>query len=111
VAAPFKVAEFDIMYNEGVSTQGDLLDLGVEFDIVEKRGAFYRYGDLRLGQGRENAKAFLNDRADLAAQIDGKIREQTGLPSSHAPQEEDVDTAVQNGAGGEKTQERLLAAA
>lgn len=111
VAAPFKVAEFDIMYNEGVSTQGDLLDLGVEFDIVEKRGAFYRYGDLRLGQGRENAKAFLNDRADLAAQIDGKIREQTGLPGSHAPQEEDVDTAVQNGAGGEKTQERLLAAA
>ena len=111
VAAPFKVAEFDIMYNEGVSTQGDLLDLGVEFDIVEKRGAFYRYGDLRLGQGRENAKAFLNDRADLAAQIDGKIREQTGLPISHAPQEEDVDTAVQNGAGGEKTQERLLEAA
>ena len=111
VAAPFKVAEFDIMYNEGVSTQGDLLDLGVEFDIVEKRGAFYRYGDLRLGQGRENAKAFLNDRADLAAQIDGKIREQTGLPISHAPQEEDVDTAVQNGAGGEKTQTRLLAAA
>ena len=111
VAAPFKVAEFDIMYNEGVSTQGDLLDLGVEFDIVEKRGAFYRYGDLRLGQGRENAKAFLNDRADLAAQIDGKIREQTGLPGSLAPQEEDVDTAVQNGAGGEKTQKRLLAAA
>ncbi len=111
VAAPFKVAEFDIMYNEGVSTQGDLLDLGVEFDIIEKRGAFYRYGDLRLGQGRENAKAFLNDRADLAAQIDGKIREQTGLPGSHAPQEEDVDTTVQNGAGGEKTQKRLLAAA
>ncbi len=59
VAAPFKVAEFDIMYNEGVSTQGDLLDLGVEFDIVEKRGAFYRFDDLRLGQGRENAKTLL----------------------------------------------------
>ena len=57
VAAPFKVAEFDIMYNEGVSTHGDLLDLGVEFDIIEKRGAFYRYSDDLIGQGRENAKS------------------------------------------------------
>ncbi len=111
VAAPFKVAEFDIMYNEGVSTQGDLLDLGVEFDIVEKRGAFYRFGDLRLGQGRENAKVFLSDTADIASQIDGEIRERAGLPVSNAPQEEDVDTAVQDGDGGEKTQKRLLAEA
>ena len=111
VAAPFKVAEFDIMYNEGVSTQGDLLDLGVEFDIVEKRGAFYRFGDLRLGQGRENAKVFLSDKADIASQIDGEIRERAGLPVSNAPQEEDVDTTVQDGDSGEKTQKRLLAAA
>ena len=80
VAAPFKVAEFDIMYSEGVSTQGDLLDLGVEFDIIEKRGAFYRFGDLRLGQGREQAKAFLSEKADVATQIDSEIRERPGCP-------------------------------
>ena len=111
VAAPFKVAEFDIMYNEGVSTQGDLLDLGVEFDIIEKRGAFYRFGDLRLGQGREQAKAFLSDRAEVAVQIDAKIRERAGLPNNLVPQEDAVDTAVQDSNGGEKTEERLFAAA
>ena len=111
VAAPFKVAEFDIMYSEGVSTQGDLLDLGVEFDIIEKRGAFYRFGDLRLGQGREQAKAFLSDRAEVAVQIDAKIRKLAGLPNNLVPQEEAVDTAVQDSAGGEKTEERLFAAA
>ena len=111
VAAPFKVAEFDIMYSEGVSTQGDLLDLGVEFDIIEKRGAFYRFGDLRLGQGREQAKAFLSDRAEVAVQIDAKIRERAGLPNNLVPQEDAVDTAVQDSNGGEKTEERLFAAA
>jgi recombination protein RecA len=59
VAPPFKVAEFDIMYNEGISTTGDLIDLGVEYDIIDKRGSFYNYEDTRLGQGRENAKQFL----------------------------------------------------
>ena len=81
VAAPFKVAEFDIMYNEGVSTAGDLLDLGVEFDIVEKRGAFYRYDDDLIGQGREAAKKHLRENPQKALQIDGVIRERTGLPS------------------------------
>ena len=111
VAAPFKVAEFDIMYNEGVSTQGDLLDLGVEFDIIEKRGAFYRFGDLRLGQGRESAKAFLSDTTDVAAQIDGKIREQAGLPINLVPQEEAEDTAAPDGDGGDSSQEKLFAVA
>ena len=111
VAAPFKVAEFDIMYSEGVSTQGDLLDLGVEFDIIEKRGAFYRFGDLRLGQGREQAKASLSDRAEVAVQIDAKIRERAGLPNNLVLQEDAVDTAVQDSDGGEKTEERLFAAA
>ena len=111
VAAPFKVAEFDIMYSEGVSTQGDLLDLGVEFDIIEKRGAFYRFGDLRLGQGREQAKAFLSDRADVAAQIDAEIRKRAGLPNNLVPQEEAVDTTAQDSDGGDKTEERLFAAA
>src|SRR4029079_2363284 len=60
VAPPFKVAEFDIMYNEGISTVGDLLDLGVDQEIISKRGSFFAYGEIRLGQGRENAKAFLD---------------------------------------------------
>lgn len=80
VAPPFKVAEFDIMYNEGISTVGDLIDLGVAADIVLKRGAFYSYGDIRLGQGRENAKTFLAENADLFAEIDRKIRDSAGLP-------------------------------
>jgi recombination protein RecA len=80
VAPPFKVAEFDIMYNEGISTEGDLLDLGVVQEIVTKRGAFYSYGDLRLGQGRENAKAFLVENPDLAVEIDAKVRGNFGLP-------------------------------
>jgi recombination protein RecA len=81
VAAPFKVAEFDIMYNEGVSSEGDLLDLGVEFDIIEKRGAFYRFSDDLLGQGREAAKKHLNENPEIALQIDRIIRERTGLPA------------------------------
>ncbi len=81
VAAPFKVAEFDIMYNEGVSTEGDLLDLGVEHDIIEKRGAFYRFSDDLIGQGREAAKKHLSENPETASQIDNIIRERTGLPA------------------------------
>ena len=80
VAPPFKVAEFDIMYNEGISKNGDLLDLGVEYNVVEKRGAFYSFGDTRLGQGRENAKIFLGENPAIAAEIDGRIRQTGGLP-------------------------------
>ena len=79
VAPPFKVAEFDIMYNEGISTSGDLIDLGVEHDIIAKRGAFYSYGDTRLGQGREAAKEFLRQNLELATQIDRIIRNKIGL--------------------------------
>jgi recombination protein RecA len=79
VASPFKVAEFDIMYNEGISTEGDLIDLGVENDVIDKRGSFYNYGDVRLGQGRENAKAYLAENPTLASEIDGKIRNSFGL--------------------------------
>jgi recombination protein RecA len=63
------------MYNEGVSKVGDLLDLATEMEIVSKRGSFYNYGDLRLGQGRENAKEFLRQHADLAAEIEIAVRE------------------------------------
>lgn len=74
VAPPFKVAEFDIMYNEGISREGDILDVGSEYGIVEKRGAFYSYGDLRLGQGRENAKRFLRENPELCKEIEQAIR-------------------------------------
>ena len=80
VAPPFKVAEFDIMYNEGISTEGDLIDLGVEHDIIDKRGSFYNYQDERLGQGRENAKTFLGENPQMAAQIDAQVRDLFGLP-------------------------------
>ena len=75
VAAPFRTAEFDIMYNEGVSRSGDLLDLATEMEIVSKRGSFYNYGDLRLGQGRENAKEYLRGHLDLADEIETAVRE------------------------------------
>jgi len=76
VAAPFRTAEFDIMYNEGISKSGDLIDLGSGLDIIVKRGSFYSYGDIRLGQGRENAKEFLKQNRDLAEEIELAIRQQ-----------------------------------
>jgi recombination protein RecA len=93
VAPPFKVAEFDIMYNEGISTTGDLVDLGVENDIVSKRGSFYSYGDIRLGQGRENAKTYLMENPDIAAEIDRKIRDNFGLPVNFVPATPAMTTA------------------
>lgn len=79
VAPPFKVAEFDIMYNEGISTSGDLIDLGVEHEVIAKRGAFYSYGDTRLGQGRESAKSYLDQNPTLATEIDRLLREKIGI--------------------------------
>ncbi|HAY84896.1 MAG TPA: recombinase RecA, partial [Chloroflexi bacterium] len=76
VAAPFRAAEFDIMYNEGISKFGDILDLAVEFQIVDKRGSFYNYGEIRLGQGRENTKEYLRQTPELAEEIEIAIREQ-----------------------------------
>ncbi len=76
VAAPFRTAEFDIMYNEGISKAGDLLDLATNLDIITKRGSFYSYGDIRLGQGRENSKDFLRKNNDLAEEIELAIRQQ-----------------------------------
>ena len=76
VAPPFQKAEFDIMYNEGISKVGDLLDLAVEAEIVDKRGSFYSYGETRLGQGRENSKEFLRQNPDLADDLEGIVRHQ-----------------------------------
>jgi len=79
VAAPFRVAEFDIMYNEGIAKVGDILDLGVKMDLITKRGSFYSYGETRLGQGRESAKNYLRENQDLASEIEAGIREDAGL--------------------------------
>ena len=76
VAPPFKEAEFDIIYGEGISKVGEILDTGVKYGICKKSGAWFYYGEMRLGQGRENAKQFLKDNADIMAEIEGKIKEQ-----------------------------------
>ena len=80
VAPPFTDAEFDIMYNEGISKTGCIVDLGVEYDVLEKRGAFFRYGETLLGQGRENAKQFLQENAEICDEIETVIRQKAGLP-------------------------------
>ncbi|RME48871.1 MAG: recombinase RecA [Caldilineae bacterium] len=74
VAPPFRVAEFDIMYNEGISFAGDVLDLAVEANLIDKRGSFYNYGEIRLAQGRENAKQFLTENPEILAEIEQKLR-------------------------------------
>jgi recombination protein RecA len=74
VAPPFRTAEFDIMFNEGISKVGDLLDLATQLEIVTKRGAFFSYGDVRIGQGRENSKDYLRQNPDLAGELEGVIR-------------------------------------
>lgn len=75
VAPPFRTAEFDIMYNEGISKEGDVLDLSTQLEIVQKRGAFFSYGDIRLGQGRENSKEFLRQNPEVALEIETIIRQ------------------------------------
>ena len=80
VAPPFKTAEFDIMYGEGISREGDVLDLGADVDIVNKSGAWYSYGDVRLGQGRENAKQFLKENPEVCLEIENLVREFYELP-------------------------------
>ena len=74
VAPPFKTAEFDIMYSEGISREGGLIDLGLEMGLVKKSGAWFTIGDIRLGQGRENAKEFLRQNSDVAIAIEDQIR-------------------------------------
>lgn len=82
VAPPFRTAEVDIMYGEGISKEGEIIDLGVELDIVQKSGSWYGYGDERLGQGRENAKQYLKENIALRDEIANKIRESYGIASA-----------------------------
>ncbi|PKQ28629.1 MAG: recombinase RecA [Candidatus Anoxymicrobium japonicum] len=91
VAPPFRNAEFDIMYGEGISKEGDILDLGVFYEVVKKSGAWYMYKEDQLGQGRENGKAFLKEHVDISKTIEGVIREKAGL--SPAPEKKTGDLA------------------
>ncbi len=94
VAAPFKVAEFDILYGEGISFNGEMLDLGVEHRLVQKSGSWYSYGETRIGQGREAARDFLKENQDVAGELEIKLREALGLlPGS---EEADAEAAEKN---------------
>ena len=87
VAPPFKQVEFDIMYGEGISKRGELIDLGVKAGVVEKSGAWYSFADQRIGQGRENAKLFLKENPDIALSIEDKIRAAHGLDFAMAAED------------------------
>ena len=89
VAAPFRRAEFDIIYGRGISRAGNLLDTGLELEVISKSGAFLSYGDTRLGQGRENARAFLDENVDVADEIEADIRQRAGLVHKPAKAEGD----------------------
>ena len=91
VAPPFRLAEFDIDYGEGISRPGELIDLGIQYKQVMKSGSWFSAGDTRLGQGRENAKQFLRDNPDLANEIEGHLRSEMGLPAIPGPPAESGD--------------------
>ncbi|MEP2640286.1 recombinase RecA [Roseobacter sp.] len=94
VAAPFKQVEFDIMYGEGISKMGELLDLGVAAGVVDKSGSWFSYGDERIGQGRENAKGFLRENTEMALDIEDKIRAAHGLDFDMPPHERKEDDDI-----------------
>lgn len=91
VAPPFQQAEFDIMYGEGISKEGDVLDLAANIDIVNKSGAWYSYGDIRLGQGRENAKIYIKEHPELLMEIENKVREHYGVTTVSEDSHFDLD--------------------
>ena len=93
MAPPFRDAEFDIMFNEGISASGDLVDLAIADDVCQKSGSWFSYGEVRLGQGRENAKQFLRDNPDLFEEIKQRVLEKRGLLTSKPPAENDESDA------------------
>jgi recombination protein RecA len=99
VAAPFREAEFDILYGEGISREGDLLDLAVNNNILEKSGSWFSYKGERIGQGRENARQFLKDNKDVMAKLDIEVRKTLGLLATPAQ----PAAAPTNGSGGRVT--------
>lgn len=92
VAPPFRQVEFDIMYGEGISKTGELIDLGVKAGVVDKSGSWFSYSDQRIGQGRENAKTFLKDNPDISLEIEDKIRQSHGLDLEIEPETDDGDS-------------------
>ena len=80
VAPPFKTAEFDILYGEGISREGEIIDMGVEARILEKSGAWYAYNGEKIGQGKDNAREFLRENREIAVDIENKVREAKGIP-------------------------------
>jgi recombination protein RecA len=100
LAPPFKQVEFDIMYGEGVSKNGELIDLGVKAGVVEKSGAWFSYDSQRIGQGRENAKQFLKDNPDMANKIEAQVRQNSGIVAEailagEAEKDDDDDEAAE----------------
>ncbi len=91
IAPPFRSAEFDVMFNEGISKLGEIIDIGAEKNIIEKSGAWFSYGGTRIGQGRENVKTFLNEHPEMAAEIETKVRESYGLKAVGTPASPDLD--------------------
>ena len=90
MAPPFKQAEFDVLYGEGISREGSLIDMGVEHGLVKKSGAWYTYGGDQLGQGKENARAFLRDNPDLATELESQIKAKLGIGAAAAAAAADV---------------------
>ena len=97
VAPPFRQAEFDIMFGEGISKEGELVDYGVKLDIIDKSGAWFSYGDKKLGQGRENVKQKFKDEPELAAEFEQKIEEAMGMSPIMVMDEEDIAEAAKEG--------------
>ena len=108
VAAPFKEAEFDILYNEGISREGELLDMAVEKNMVQKSGTWFAYGEERIGQGRENARVWLKEHPDVVAELDAKMRESLGIGAAKAEPEAAVPAVPAAAAAGEGRGERRV---
>ena len=107
MAPPFRQCEFDILYNEGISKMGDLLDLAVDADIVEKSGSWYSYGQDRIGQGRENARDFLSEHTDMVKEIDTRVRKHHGLiPTTEDTKDKDADKEHASGGNGKDPKAR-----
>lgn len=101
VAPPFKIAEFDILYGKGVSAEGSLIDLGLEHNVINKSGAWYSYGEERLGQGRENVREYLKENQEMCLEIEGKVRELVGLPVKK-PIDPVIESDKENGSKAKK---------
>jgi recombination protein RecA len=94
VAPPFRQTEFDIIYNEGISKEGELIDIGSENGVVDKTGAWYSFNKERIGQGKDNARQFLKDNPDIAAEIEKRIRDKTVLATRNTGTEDETEEAT-----------------